>query len=197
MIKNPLHLLIQEDYLPKKLRLLVIMIMSVFYFGGCQKDTPLNSKADFSSISYEKGVVNFQNLSTNASSYLWDFGDGSSSSEKSPIHSYSAIGQYQVKLTVKGSSGISTQQKFVTVFMSKGKVVFWVSSMNLGSVDVYINGGMAGTISESKLSSPVCGSSGCVTVSLYAGTYIWKASGLGLTGEVDVINDKCSSVGIF
>ncbi|MDD2344945.1 MAG: C25 family cysteine peptidase [Bacteroidales bacterium] len=42
--------------------------------------------------------VQFHNLSENASSYIWDFGDGSSSTEENPIHTYQNNGTYQVHL---------------------------------------------------------------------------------------------------
>ncbi len=40
------------------------------------------------------------NYSTNASSYLWDFGDGSTSAEFSPAHIYEREGEYKVSLKV-------------------------------------------------------------------------------------------------
>lgn len=43
--------------------------------------------------------VEFTNSTTNATSYLWDFGDGNSSTEVNPTHTYSAAGLYMVTLT--------------------------------------------------------------------------------------------------
>ncbi|MBP8033600.1 MAG: PKD domain-containing protein [Bacteroidia bacterium] len=42
--------------------------------------------------------VQFSNTSSNALNYLWDFGDGTSSSIQSPNHNYNAPGTYTVKL---------------------------------------------------------------------------------------------------
>jgi PKD repeat protein len=42
--------------------------------------------------------VSFTNQSTGASSYLWDLGDGSTSTAVNPSHVYSAAGTYTVKL---------------------------------------------------------------------------------------------------
>ncbi|PWT99543.1 MAG: hypothetical protein C5B52_10480 [Bacteroidetes bacterium] len=42
------------------------------------------------------------------SSWAWDFGDGNTSSQQSPTHTYSAAGSYTVQLTVTTNTGIST-----------------------------------------------------------------------------------------
>ena len=43
-------------------------------------------------------TIDFTNTSTNATSYLWDFGDGSTSTENNPSHTYTDAGTYQVSL---------------------------------------------------------------------------------------------------
>jgi PKD repeat protein len=43
--------------------------------------------------------------------YAWDFGDGSTSAEKSPKHTYDKEGSYTVKLTVQNSYGSNTANK--------------------------------------------------------------------------------------
>ncbi|OFX22987.1 MAG: hypothetical protein A2033_13230 [Bacteroidetes bacterium GWA2_31_9] len=49
-------------------------------------------------------TINFTNTSTNGSTYIWDFGDGTSSTVENPSHSYSSIGDYSVQLIVTGNS---------------------------------------------------------------------------------------------
>ena len=43
-------------------------------------------------------LVTFLNTSLNASEYLWDFGDGETSVDINPVHSFPAPGNYDVKL---------------------------------------------------------------------------------------------------
>ena len=43
----------------------------------------------------------FTDRSTNASTYAWDFGEGSSSTDAEPTHSFAQAGSYNVLLTVK------------------------------------------------------------------------------------------------
>lgn len=42
--------------------------------------------------------VHFTNESSGATSYLWDFGDGNTSTAVNPVHTYNAAGTYTVKL---------------------------------------------------------------------------------------------------
>jgi PKD repeat protein len=61
-------------------------------------------------------TVTTTNTSAGATSYLWDFGDGATSTEANPVHTYAVGGPYTVKLTatnVTGSSSTS-QAAFVT-----------------------------------------------------------------------------------
>jgi parallel beta-helix repeat protein len=56
--------------------------------------------------------VKFTDTSTGtASSWIWDFGDGSKSFVENPIHKYSKAGTYTVSLTVKNASGSNTVTK--------------------------------------------------------------------------------------
>ncbi|MBK8414589.1 MAG: PKD domain-containing protein [Bacteroidetes bacterium] len=49
----------------------------------------------------------FANLSTNATSYIWDFGDGNFSTLTDPTHSYSSPGFYTVKLIARNNFNCS------------------------------------------------------------------------------------------
>jgi PKD repeat protein len=70
--------------------------------------------AGFSSTS-NGAVVSFTNSSTNATSYSWDFGDNSGSSEANPVHTYAADGVYTVVLSATNSCGTVTTTQTVTV----------------------------------------------------------------------------------
>ncbi|MBK9748928.1 MAG: isopeptide-forming domain-containing fimbrial protein [Chloroflexi bacterium] len=61
--------------------------------------------------------VCFSNSSTGAiTSSVWSFGDGSNSAETSPCHTYAALGQYTVSLSVTGEGGqTSTASRTVTL----------------------------------------------------------------------------------
>ncbi|MFW6302535.1 MAG: M14 family zinc carboxypeptidase [Bacteroidales bacterium] len=59
------------------------------------------------------GEVNFSNLTEGAGEmfYLWDFGDGTTSTEENPVHRYYENGTYTVSLEVSNENGSDTEIK--------------------------------------------------------------------------------------
>ena len=62
--------------------------------------------------------VSFTNQSTDATSFVWDFGDGITSQERNPVHGYASSGSYQVTLTARAACGNDTTSRSVTVMTS-------------------------------------------------------------------------------
>ena len=70
-------------------------------------------------------IVQFTNLSKNAISKIWDFGDGTSSTEDNPSHFYSYPGTYLVQLTVIGLGGCtSTKQVPILIKGPTGTFIY-------------------------------------------------------------------------
>lgn len=59
--------------------------------------------------------VSFTNTSTNATSYIWDFGDGSASLQTSPTYTYDIPGNYPVKLIAENANCADTTNVTVSV----------------------------------------------------------------------------------
>ncbi len=59
--------------------------------------------------------VSLTNNSTNATSYNWDFGDGNTSTDQDPIHTYSADGTYTITLIASNNCGNDTSFIIITV----------------------------------------------------------------------------------
>lgn len=66
--------------------------------------------------------VTFQSTSTDAESFYWDFGDGVTSTESSPVHTYAASGTYDVVLKVNSEAGYSSFTGKLSIFVA-GKAV--------------------------------------------------------------------------
>ncbi len=66
----------------------------------------------------EGSPINFSNTSQNAQTSTWDFGDNTTSTAASPVHTYATAGTYTVKLVVtndKACNGVDSLIRTVTV----------------------------------------------------------------------------------
>jgi len=104
--------------------------LSMLISVSCKKDdTSGGSKAVFSYVA-DGFKVSFTNFSTNATSYVWDFGDGSDSSTlKGPTHVFPAKGQFLVKLTARNESETNTFVDTVLILGSKLTVTLLIGLM--------------------------------------------------------------------
>ncbi|HGY92196.1 MAG TPA: PKD domain-containing protein [Planctomycetes bacterium] len=72
-------------------------------------------------------VVQFTPMTTGSvTTYLWSFGDGTSSSLASPVHTYLTPGSYDVTLTVTGPGGTDSLTKpgYITVTATGGERIY-------------------------------------------------------------------------
>ncbi len=78
------------------------------YILGDDKNPPLS---EFEAIQ-NCTEVQFTSTSTNRiNSYLWDFGDGQTSTQQNPSHTYTTEGEFTVSLTTTNDSGNNTKEK--------------------------------------------------------------------------------------
>jgi hypothetical protein len=87
-------------------RIFYIFLAIPLILISCEK-SPV---ASFSTDSSEQVVgqpVYFNNNSHNSDRFEWDFGDGYVSQESNPVHTFTATGTYDVKLTAISSGGLS------------------------------------------------------------------------------------------
>jgi len=68
-----------------------------------------------SSNAYAPQRLNFTNTSATASSFLWDFGDGTTSSEENPTHGYTNAGTYTISQSIVGPLNTDTETMEYTV----------------------------------------------------------------------------------
>jgi gliding motility-associated-like protein len=112
--QNPVHAFMESGEFPVSL--------TVVGTGGCSntivKETISISGGPVAEFSTEPlpaadnpifylpdAQVQFLNSSSNATEYLWDFGDGNYSREINPVHNYEQVGLYTVVLTARDGKG--------------------------------------------------------------------------------------------
>ena len=100
----------------KNLRLLYGVLFSMMLsLSSCSSDDSTSSEdiplsADIFQSTVGKKVA-FQGLTNNATSWAWDFGDGTTSSEKNPVHVFAEGGYYTAKLTATSDDGSSVSRE--------------------------------------------------------------------------------------
>lgn len=119
-------------------RFFLFLIIGVITFtSSCKKDDDPKPVADFT-YKVNDLVVAFKDSSKNATTYLWDFGDETTSADKSPSHTYADYGTYTVTLEVTGAGGKGTMSYDVDVtevqpIIVDGTFADWTSVPNLYS----------------------------------------------------------------
>ena len=87
---------------------LPLALLGLLVWVSCGTDEPEPPVADFR-ITWDvldaKEPLTMLNESVNATSYVWDLGDGTISSEESPQHSYEIAGSYSIRLTARNDNG--------------------------------------------------------------------------------------------
>ncbi len=126
-------------------------------------------------------TVNFADSSKGfITSWLWDFGDGTTSTEKNPSHTFKNSGNYNVSLTVigMGSSDTITKENNITVknmivnfsadvTMGKAPLTVSFTDSSLGEIDAWLWKFGDGLTSTSQNPTHVYTSGDSFTVSLF------------------------------
>lgn len=129
--------------------------------------------ADFSVNVTEtcSGIVTFIDLSGgDPISWLWDFGDGTTSSEQNPTHTYDIDGTYSVTLTVCNAIGCNeiAQTDYIEVGLSPD-----CSIATIPSSGALTTNDCAGTLSDSGGSGNYSvGTQGAITIAPIGATFV-------------------------
>ena len=135
-------------------------------------------------------LVTFTNASLNADTYSWDFGDGESSTETSPSHTYTADGTYDVTLTAinsGGSEAVTLTLELTSVLTLADLNDTWKVAPEAGALHVGPGAGSAEwwSLSEADLTTRACfmddkytlGSDGSFSIQMDGETWLenWQA----------------------
>jgi PKD repeat protein len=96
------------------------MLLMSLVVVSCKKDPEPEPAAVIASFQYEVSTTNwaevtFTNYSANATSHAWDFGDGNTSTETNPVHTYAGGGSYEVTLTATGLDGSASKSETIII----------------------------------------------------------------------------------
>ncbi len=100
------------------------------YLNGCKNSDTLTITAntlplpDFTTTTSDSScnsyTLSISNVSSNSLNYYWEFGDGLTSTDSSPTHTYPNQGNYEIKLTASNLNCSATKTRNVNVRFSGG-----------------------------------------------------------------------------
>ena len=184
--------------------------------GASDSDTaiftilPLGPEADFASnltIGTKPLTVEFTDQSTQGTStiteWYWDFGDGESSSQQSPSHTYNEVGVYDVSLTITDENALTdteTKNDYITVYILPQQAsnpqpadlstsieieptLNWTICENTEDVDLYF--GTENPPSTKVLNNVSAATTFNPSALSYQTDYFWKVVCRNLNGETE------------
>ncbi len=154
--------------------LLVISLL----VSNCENEDTINvASASFTVSTSEliaDSTIEFSNTSENASFYLWDFGDGGTSSDVDATHIYDSGSTYKVSLIAYGSSSADTASFYIDVASLENATNdsdAVTASFEVSSIDVSDGAGV-----------------GFTNTSLNATYYIWNFGDGGASSDENPIH---------
>ncbi|MEO7922670.1 MAG: PKD domain-containing protein [Chitinophagaceae bacterium] len=117
----------------RKYLLFVFLACGMTWISSCTKQNPNPPVADFTFTG--AGVVPcqvvFDNKSTAADKYSWNFGDGTNSTETNPVKTYTTGGTFTVTLTATGKGGVASVSKQLVIQFPRPVVTISALPVNI------------------------------------------------------------------
>lgn len=129
---------------------LIIIILSVILLTSCEKDdvqpTAITACFTYQIDETNHKEVHFFNCSAYATSYLWDFGDGTTSTEEEPVHVYDGDFPFLASLVACNENGSDTVFLDVTDDVVVRKPNIYIYPIQESDLDVSISFPMGGEV---------------------------------------------------
>ena len=144
---------------------LFLLILLFSFFSGCKKDD-IEEPEVKACFGFQPDVINiskvkFENCSENADSYIWNFGDGTTSREFEPIHVFSGSYPFYVTLIAYNGSKSDTITRRVIDEIMVYKPNIYIYPLLQTKLCVGLSFPMGGNIVESI---PEYGDGWCVNI---------------------------------
>ncbi len=127
--------------------------------------------ADFASdrrVSYTGKNIQFIDNSTQATSWLWNFGDGNTSNQQNPQHMYGSAGLYNITLTINGGASTKVKNNYIKIEPNKGTPYLPADGGNFDiNPNDFLPDNIVGTAFE-RGNSTISGKNG-----IHSGSFAW------------------------
>ena len=91
-----------------------ICLIALLFCSSCSKEPVSSFEFDQNNVK-APATINFTNTSMNATEYLWNFGDGVTSTETNPSHEYVKGGDFDITLKAYGEDATNTSLSTITI----------------------------------------------------------------------------------
>jgi PKD repeat protein len=120
-----------------------------------EKDPPVASFTVDRNVAEVNEMITCTNTSQNADSYLWEFGDGMTSTEINPLHFYSSSGDFRIVLKATNDGGTDTTSQLVSVYNFIDNFSSGDSKWSFDYCDHTVSGGILTMISTHSTAQSV------------------------------------------
>lgn len=113
----------------KSIKIVSLLVVFISFLSCDNDDDSVQNDTLSSRYTYIReaspGQITFINTSENADTYLWDFGDGTTSIIKDPVKTFTQTGEYVVNLTAKNSKTGEeiSYSSTISIFVFQGGLV--------------------------------------------------------------------------
>lgn len=113
----------------KSIKIVSLLVVFLSFLSCDSDDDSVQNNTLISGYTYVReaapGVITFINTSENADTYVWDFGDGTTSIIKDPVKTYTQTGEYVVNLTAKNNKTgeVKSYSSTISIFVFQGGLV--------------------------------------------------------------------------
>jgi PKD repeat protein len=135
--------------------ILTIVTLGVLTIVSCKKEEEAPKPVPDFTYEINDKTVTFTNTSTDATTYSWDFDDGTTSTEENPVHVYTSYGDYDVRLTATGEGGEETKRQTISVVKVWPTITIDGDFGDWAAVETFYGGygDASGTLTEAKVTS--------------------------------------------
>ena len=115
-----------------------LVLVGTMIYTSCQKKpTACISASATTVVTNQK--IDFTSCSTDGSGYAWDFGDGQTSAEQNPSHSYSSAKTYDVTLTTSSKNGKKSDKSSVSITVTATPISVTQAMLNSSTNALVLN----------------------------------------------------------
>lgn len=156
----------------RQLALGFMWLFSMTLLAGCPADMPpLAAFRSFPSAGEEPLTVQFSDFSLPGGqpiqSWLWDFGDGTQSTEQNPVHIYVNPGAYDVSLTITTPLGTDSEVIVNHIRVSLDFQIHVLNESVFPLTELYVVDADAGSLGSNRISRFVAPDSGRTLATKY------------------------------